>query len=91
MADLPTARRMRRFRDPDGREYDEIPDGRLRRRLQADDPSPLPAPQYRSEIEHKAGPLEEIKPAALAKPARDRRRRCSQCGKYGTGTCCVPG
>lgn len=57
---------MRRFRDNAGVEYDEIPDGRLRRRLALDDPSRIPAPQWRSEIEESAGVLVEMSPALLA-------------------------
>jgi hypothetical protein len=72
MADLPVARRMRRFRDKDGVEYDELPDGLLRRRLKADDPSPIPRPMSRSAIEYKAGALQEIDPATLAKPPAKR-------------------
>jgi hypothetical protein len=57
---------MRRFRDGKGVEYDEIPDGRLRRRLAPEDPSRIPAPQSASEIEDKAGVLVEMSPALLA-------------------------
>ena len=74
MADLPVVRRMRRFRDPEGVEYDEIPDGRLRRRLAAEDPSPLPALQWRSEIEAKAGLLTEV-PASVMAAKRGWARR----------------
>lgn len=63
---MPEVRRMRRFRDGAGVEYDEIPDGRLRRRLAPEDPSRIPPPQWRSEIEHQVGALVEMPPALLA-------------------------
>lgn len=72
MVDMPRARRMRRFRDSDGVEYDELPDGLLRRRLKADDPSPIPMPMSRSAIEYTAGELKEIDPAVLAAPKKQR-------------------
>ena len=77
---------MRRFRDSDGVEYDEIPDGRLRRRLKADDPSPIPVPQCRREIEDKVGLLVEIDSVALARRS-ERRRRCAWCSKDYCGGC----
>jgi hypothetical protein len=63
---------MRRFRDSDGVEYDEIPDGNLRRRLKADDPSPIPEPQTRKAIERRMGPLREVDAAVLAGSKKSR-------------------
>ena len=62
-------RRMRRFRDSDGRKYDELPDGKLRRRLQpgetwwppAGEPwHPHPRPVSRNDLVAEVGRLEEV-------------------------------
>jgi hypothetical protein len=53
-------RRMRRFRDGQGREYDELPNGLLRRRLAPRDPSPHPASELTSVIEARVGRLTEV-------------------------------
>lgn len=63
---MPDPRRMRRFRDSEGVEYDEIPNGSLRRRLKRGDPSRIPPPQSREAIEREAGRLVEIDPQVLA-------------------------
>ena len=72
-------RRMRRFHDNKGNEYDELPCGKLRRRLKNGDTSPLPAPQTRKAIEAKKGALTEIDPVVLAKSGSAWRRRCTRC------------
>ena len=72
MADMPVARRMRRFRGNSGTQYDELPDGQLRRRLKSDDPAPIPMPQGRDQIEQEDGPLVEMSPALLATPTGKR-------------------
>jgi hypothetical protein len=56
---------MRRYRDREGIKYDELPCGLLRRRIPHRDPSPLPAPEYRAEIEARVGRLAEISPVLL--------------------------
>lgn len=53
-------RRMRRYRDATGTKYDELPDGRLRRRLGPGDPSPHPKPEDRADIEARVGELTEM-------------------------------
>lgn len=53
-------RRMRRFRDGQGREYDELPNGQLRRRLAPRDPSPHPAPEQIDVIKARVGRLTEV-------------------------------
>lgn len=80
-------RRMRRFRDSNGIEYDEVLDGKLRRRLKTGDKSPIPRPQTRKAIEAKKGPLKEIDPEALAKAPTAWRRRCTRCGVDSCGGC----
>lgn len=88
MAELPQARRMRRFRDSDGTEYDELLDGTLRRRLKAGDKSPIPSPQTLKSIEAKRGLLKEIDPAALARArGTQRRRRCTRCSNSNCDGC----
>lgn len=72
MSEVGQVRRMRRFRDSDGVEYDEIPDGHLRRRLKASDPPPYPQPETQEAIERRVGPLREIDAAVLAAPKKVR-------------------
>lgn len=53
-------RRMRRFADQAGREYDELPNGQLRRRLARHDPGPHPMPEPVAVIERRVGRLAEL-------------------------------
>jgi hypothetical protein len=53
-------RRMRRFADRQGNQYDELPNGLLRRRLRRGERHRgYPAPKTRPEIEAAVGSLEE--------------------------------
>jgi hypothetical protein len=57
---MPEPRRMRRFVADDGTEYDEIPAGLIRLRLEHGDPRPIPKPQPRAEVEQQVGELREM-------------------------------
>lgn len=53
-------RRMRRFVADDGTEYDEIPCGLIRQRLDHGDPRPIPRPETRAAVEKRVGGLREM-------------------------------
>lgn len=65
-------RRMRRYRDAVGTKYDELPDGRLRRRLTPGDSSPHPQPEDRAGIEARVGELTEMGPTETNRRRWDR-------------------
>ena len=56
---------MRRFVADCGAEYDEIPCGLIRLRLEHGDPRPIPRPQTLSEVEREVGALREMTEAEL--------------------------
>lgn len=61
LAALPLpARRMRRFADPSGGAWDELPCGALRQRLPAGSTDRIPSPRPRWEVEQQIGLLREM-------------------------------
>lgn len=76
---LDDPRRMRRWRDPKGVDYDELPCGLICRRLPAGDPSPIPAPEVYAVVVKRVGGLRELTEAQMRvdrhPPRKTRYRR----------------
>lgn len=64
--DLPV-RRMRRWKDERGGQWDELPNGWLRRRLLPGSPDPFPEPMSRFAVESRVGRLREMTAAECAR------------------------
>ena len=67
-------RRMRRFEASNGAQYDEIPCGLLRLRLEHGDPRPIPRPQTMSAVVCEIEKLREMTTTELTMKKRWARR-----------------